>query len=83
MTAPAERDPQAIYASHVDVIQDNNNIGVLHPFIPAANTTPTNWVFTMIHDRLLERDHDTGEFLPALARDWDSPLEALKDHLNQ
>ena len=72
MTQQAPRDPTAIYADHIDVIQDNNNTGVLNPYIPAANTTPTNWVFTMIHDRLLERNHSTGEFLPALAHKWET-----------
>ncbi len=31
----------------------------------------------------MELAHPPGTFLAALARDWDSPLDALKDHLDQ
>jgi len=61
--APPE---DARLAEEIRVIIDNNVIGVLNPFSPAANNPPTNWVFTMIYDRLLDIDDD-GNILPELA----------------
>ena len=63
-------DEDAVFAEHIDIIIDNNNIAVVNPFNPAANPTSTNWTFVMIHDRLVERDHETGEFVASLAHDW-------------
>jgi len=65
--APAD---EADLAEHIDVIIDNNPIAVINPFNPAANPTSTSWVFVMVHDRLIERDNDTGLFVPSLAYDW-------------
>jgi len=72
MVAPAAPDPTAIFAEHIDVIKDNNNVGVLNPLSPAANNSPTNWSFIMIHDRLMELDFDTLEFVPSLATAWET-----------
>ncbi|MCL2408633.1 MAG: ABC transporter substrate-binding protein [Oscillospiraceae bacterium] len=67
LDAPVEG---AALAEHIDVIIDNNPIAVVNPFNPASNPTSTSWVFVMVHDRLIERDHSTGEFVPSLAHNW-------------
>ena len=72
MTDVAPADPAAVYAEHIDIIVDNNNIAVINPFNPSANPTSTNWVFTMVHDRLIERDDHAGEFVGFLAESWDT-----------
>jgi len=72
MVAQAEPDPTAIYADHIDIIQDNTTIGVLNPFSPAANTSATNWALIMFLDRLLERNHEEGGFIPALALGYET-----------
>jgi len=66
----AAPDDEAILAEHIDVIIDNNPIAVINPFNPAANPTSTSWIFLMVHDRLIERDNDSGLFVPSLAHDW-------------
>ena len=70
MVGDAEVAADAIFAEHIDIIKDNNNVGVLNPFSPAANNSPTNWSFIMIHDRLMELNFDTLEFTPRLATSW-------------
>ena len=70
MLEQAPVDPGANFKEHIDIIIDNNNIAVINPFNPAANPTSTNWTFLMAHDRLIERDHDIGEFVPSLAHTW-------------
>ena len=70
MVAPAEPDPTAIFSEHIDIIQDNTTIGVLNPFLAAANTSATNWAFIMFLDRLLERNHAEGGFFPSLALEY-------------
>jgi len=57
------------FANAIDIIVDNNNIAVLDPFNPAANQASTNWVFTMIYDRLLNIAGE-GQFDPGLATSW-------------
>ena len=69
MVEPPPKAPDIVFADHIDVILDNN-IGVINPFSPAANNTPTNWAFILIFDRLLNRNDDTGEYEPALATSW-------------
>jgi len=69
--APPE-DEDVVFARSLDVIVDNNNIAVINPFNPAANPTSTNWIFTMVHDRLMERDDATGDFIPSLAASWET-----------
>jgi peptide/nickel transport system substrate-binding protein len=54
-------------ADEVRIIQDNNMIGVLNPFSPAANTTPTNWIFSAIYDRLISTAEDGFTLIPELA----------------
>lgn len=68
----APDDEDTVFAEHIDIIADNNNIAVINPFNPAANPTSTNWVFVMVHDRLLERDHYTAQFVPGLAHSWNT-----------
>jgi peptide/nickel transport system substrate-binding protein len=60
-------EEDVVFADALDIIVDNNNIAVLNPFNPAANQASTNWTFTMIYDRLMNRNNETGEFLPSLA----------------
>ena len=62
-----EIDDDTEFLEHVHVIVDNNVISVLNPISPAAAGTSTNWVFTMIHDRLLALNADGIAFDPALA----------------
>jgi len=68
--APVE--PDSVFADHLDIVMTNDTVAVLNPTSPGANTTPVNWVFTMIYDRLIERDHDTGEYMASLATSWES-----------
>ncbi|MCL2392572.1 MAG: ABC transporter substrate-binding protein [Oscillospiraceae bacterium] len=72
LTEAAPDEPDVVFAEHIDVILPNENFAVLNPLSPAANSTATDMVFILIHDRLLERNPDTGEYLPALARDWNT-----------
>ena len=70
MTEAAPDEPDAVFADHIDIILPNENFAVLNPFSPAANNTATDMVFILIHDRLIERNAITGEFVPNLAHDW-------------
>ncbi|MCL2391377.1 MAG: ABC transporter substrate-binding protein [Oscillospiraceae bacterium] len=67
---PAPPREEANLAEHIEIILDNNQIGVLNPMSPASHTPGTNQTFTMIHDRLLNYNIESGEFLPALATTW-------------
>jgi len=69
MMQQIEEGADHVFADHIDVIMDNNNVGTLNPMNPAANTSPTNWSLVMLFDRLLNR-LDTGEYLPGLATEW-------------
>ncbi|MCL2200679.1 MAG: ABC transporter substrate-binding protein [Oscillospiraceae bacterium] len=62
----------AQFADHVTVIVDNNVLSVMNPFSPAAAGTSTNWVFTMVHDRLLNLDADGASFNPGLALTYET-----------
>ena len=66
---PPPTDPSIKFAAEMDVIIDNNKIAVLNPFIPASNTSPTTWVFTMIYDKLVFSLGE-GEYGPGLAKSW-------------
>ena len=66
---PAEEDVK--YADEIDVIVDNNAIVIIDPFIPAGNTPPTFWTFTMIYDTLVVRAGD-GAYGPRLATSWET-----------
>jgi len=72
MLAPAPVEPDVIFADHIDVILPNENFASLNPLSPAANNTATDMVFFLNHNRLLERDAITGEYLPSLATSWHS-----------
>jgi len=72
LTAPPPPDEIVSFADHMEVILDNNNIAVINPFSPASASTPTQWAFRMIYDRLIVRDNETGEILPELATRWET-----------
>ena len=65
-TAPEEGVQLADY---IDIILDNSFIAVANPFLPAGNTGPSQWLYTLIYDRLIE-EITPGEYGPMLARDW-------------
>ena len=67
-----EEDEEIYYAEAIVIICDGD-ISTLDPMQPAAISVPAVWAFTMIHDRLLARDHETGEIRPAIATQWNSP----------
>ncbi|MCL2391331.1 MAG: ABC transporter substrate-binding protein [Oscillospiraceae bacterium] len=63
----------ATFVEELRVVIDNNQIGVLNPFLPAANNPPTNWVFTMIYDRLVYPSDAGGmNFEPELATSFET-----------
>jgi len=59
-----------VLADYIHVIIDNNNIAVLDPHMPAAGATSTNWILTMIHDRLIQDIPGMDGFQPGLATRW-------------
>jgi len=69
---PLMESPASDYADHIDIIVDNSPISAISPFEPVGNTTSSNWVFTMIYDRLLEWDQKNGVFMPSLAVSWET-----------
>ena len=71
MTDPVLMHPNAVFAEHIDIIKDDNSVGVLNPLSPAANNPPANWCFIMIHDRLVEFDFETMSYVPSLATAWE------------
>ncbi|MCL2401272.1 MAG: ABC transporter substrate-binding protein [Oscillospiraceae bacterium] len=64
-------DEETRLAEEVHIIVDNNHIAVLNPHNPGANATSTNWVLTMIHDRLIEQVPGEG-FVPGLALNYET-----------
>ena len=58
------------YKEHLDIIVQGAAPTIINPFTPAATATGNCWVFILAFDRLVERDHATGEFYPALASSW-------------
>ena len=66
-----EEDEEIFYAEAI-VIICNGEIYAPDPMHPAAGTIPTVWALTMIHDRLLALDYETGEIGPAIATQWNS-----------
>jgi len=72
LTAPAPTTPDTVFADHIDIIMTSDVIAVINPLSLGANTTPVNWAFTMVYDRLVERNHETGSFLPSLATSWET-----------
>ncbi|MCL2365984.1 MAG: ABC transporter substrate-binding protein [Oscillospiraceae bacterium] len=67
---PAVVDDETNLADYIQVIVDNNNIAVLDPHMPASAPTSTNWVFTMIHDRLIQNFPTEDGFSEGLATRW-------------
>ena len=63
-------DDDATLATRINVIQDNNTITVLNPFLPAGNVTPANWAFIMIYDTLVDSVGTDNRIVPNLATDW-------------
>ena len=63
-------DETASFMQHIDIIGDSSQIAVINPFNPAANPMSSGWVLIMTHDRLIERDPESGQFIPHIAHDW-------------
>ncbi|MCL2391383.1 MAG: ABC transporter substrate-binding protein [Oscillospiraceae bacterium] len=64
-------------AEHLEIQLDGNNIAVISPFQLAATTAPTQWIFTMIYDRLIYNPRlwdptDTSGFQGQLATSWET-----------
>jgi len=57
------------FAEHIDVIVDNTFLTIINPFLPAGNTTSSQWAYTLIYDRLIQ-DLGGGNYGPMLANDW-------------
>ena len=57
------------FAEAIDIIMDNNMIGIISPLSPGAMSGPSRWAFTLIHDRLVEQD-EHGNFIEGLATNW-------------
>jgi peptide/nickel transport system substrate-binding protein len=71
LAAPPPEGEDIRFAESFDFVIGNIAIPVINPMSPAV-TTPTNWVHTMIYDRLVESNWDTGEIIPSLASSWDT-----------
>ena len=78
--APAPGVNPDVVPEHVDRIADHITImndGVVTPVIDAFSNAGTaaqsNWVYTMITDKLIVLNEDTGEFEPMLALSWTTP----------
>ena len=61
-----------VLAEQINVILDNTNIAAIDPFNWATNNSSSNMAFTMVYDRLVERDPDTGQYIPRLAVSWET-----------
>ena len=59
----------AQYAQRINIVLDNDRISAINPFSPMANNPPSNWVFTMIYDRLFRCGKD-NRIEPDLANSW-------------
>ena len=62
----------ASFATRINIIQDNNSITVINPFLPAGNVSPANWVYLMIYDTLLDAVGDDNQITANLATSWDT-----------
>jgi len=72
-TPGGDRPPSgANLADHIEVQKDGHMVAVINPFVPAGNTGPTQWTFTMIYDRLIRWIEETDEYLPQLAERWET-----------
>ena len=72
ITATIEDDAGVTFADHVSITMENVFVAALNPFVLGTNNSSTNQAFIMIYDRLLERNHDTGEFVASLATQWNT-----------
>jgi len=70
--SPAPPPVTANFAESIVISTDNNVITSIDVLSPASNTPGSNQTFTMIHDRLLNYDFFTAEYLPGLAVDWNT-----------
>ena len=66
-----DEESEPVYAEAIVIISDGK-LPTLDPMQEETNTIPAAWAFTMIHDRLLTMDAETGELKPALATQWNS-----------
>jgi peptide/nickel transport system substrate-binding protein len=66
---PVPPPAEARLADAINIIVDNNPIVVINPFLPAGNTSPTQWTWTLIHDRLVT-NLGGGEYGPMLAKSY-------------
>ena len=62
----------ATLAEEIHISTDGTNLIAINPFMGASNTPATALVFFMIHDRLIERDEATGEFVYRLAESFET-----------
>ncbi|MCL2392923.1 MAG: ABC transporter substrate-binding protein [Oscillospiraceae bacterium] len=70
IAAAAPEDPDVTFASHIDLILSTDNLATLNPMLAATNNGSSDMSRMMLHERLIERNHDTGDILPALAHHW-------------
>jgi len=70
IAAPAPEGPDVTFAQHIDLILSTDNLATLNPMLAATNNGSSDMSRMMLHERLIERNHETGEILPALAREW-------------
>jgi len=71
MQAAAPAGDDVRYASHIDMINDNNPIAVLNPFSSATSNSVSNWAFRLMFDSLTWNNHD-GTYVANLATHWDT-----------
>ena len=71
LAPPPEAPEDGNFASHVDIIMDNNMIGVVNPLNAGATGSTSRWAFRMIYDRLVYAPPGGG-FEPMLATSWDT-----------
>ena len=70
-SAPAPTAEGVKFADTIDMIIDNSRIATLSIYNLGSNNSPTNWVFKMIYDRLLD-SYEPGVYEPMLATSWET-----------
>ena len=60
-------EAEAILAEEINISTDATNLVAINVFAPPSNTPATAHVIWMTHDRLVERDEATGDFVYRLA----------------
>jgi peptide/nickel transport system substrate-binding protein len=82
-TAAAPSGDNVKYADKVDIIIDNTRIATLNLYNVASNNSPTNWVFSMIYDKLLI-SYEPGKYEPMLATSWETDdWQTITMHLRE